>query len=59
MDIKWQKFYKETDEIPRSEGHDTIAVSAFNLTTQPDHINRKAMVKEMWASGANLIVGLI
>ncbi|RDB29432.1 Rsm22-cox11 tandem protein 2, mitochondrial [Hypsizygus marmoreus] len=56
LSISWQKSFKEEDQIRRTEGLDTVALSAFMLTSLPTPLARKTMVKEMWESGANLIV---
>ncbi|KAJ7116777.1 Rsm22-domain-containing protein [Mycena crocata] len=54
--VSWHKSFREEDIIPRSEGHDTVALSAFMLTSLPTYIARKALIKEMWSSGAHLLV---
>ncbi|KAG6874415.1 hypothetical protein C0995_015151 [Termitomyces sp. Mi166 len=56
LSLSWQKFFKEEDQIPRSQGYDTIALSAFMLTSLPTAQHRKSLVKEMWESGAHLMV---
>ncbi|THV06574.1 hypothetical protein K435DRAFT_834233 [Dendrothele bispora CBS 962.96] len=54
--VSWQKSYKEVDKIPREEGHDTLAVSAFYLSSLPTALARKQLVKEMWESGAHTLI---
>lgn len=54
--MQWQKSFKTDDRVPRSEGQKTLALSAFMLTSQPTPLARKAMVMEMWESGAHTIV---
>ncbi|KAJ7109767.1 mitochondrial small ribosomal subunit Rsm22-domain-containing protein [Mycena epipterygia] len=54
--VSWQKSFREEDIIPRSEGHYTVAISAFMLTSLPTYIGRKALIKEMWSSGAHVLV---
>ncbi|KAG7099840.1 hypothetical protein E1B28_001648 [Marasmius oreades] len=54
--VSWQRSFRDDDKIPRSLGHDTLALSAFNLSSLPTHLARKAQVKEMWESGANTLV---
>ncbi|KAG5645336.1 hypothetical protein DXG03_006398 [Asterophora parasitica] len=56
LSLSWQKSFKEDDQIRRSEGHDAVALSAFMLTSLQTPQMRKAMVKEMWESGAHLLV---
>jgi hypothetical protein len=34
----------------------SVALSAFLLTTLPDNLARKKVVQEIWESGANTIV---
>ncbi|KAF8665511.1 hypothetical protein AX16_000525 [Volvariella volvacea WC 439] len=53
--ISWQKTFREENKMPLSEGHDVLALSAFMLTTLTP-LARKALVKEMWESGAHVIV---
>ncbi|KAI0308079.1 mitochondrial small ribosomal subunit Rsm22-domain-containing protein [Multifurca ochricompacta] len=56
LDISWQrKFHR--DNWPQSyDGSQTIAVSAFFLSTLQTSLQRKALMKEMWESGADIIV---
>jgi hypothetical protein len=54
--VQWKKSFKTDDKIPRSEGQKTLALSAFMLTSQPTPLARKAIVMEMWESGAHTIV---
>ncbi|KAI5124137.1 hypothetical protein M0805_000948 [Coniferiporia weirii] len=56
VEVKWAKGFSETEQVQRSEGGDTLALSAFHLSSLPTHIARKEMVKQMWNSGANVIV---
>ncbi|KAG6883795.1 hypothetical protein C0993_003698 [Termitomyces sp. T159_Od127] len=56
LSLRWQKSFKEVDQVPRSQGHDTVALSSFMLTSLPTAQHRKALVKEMWESGAHLMV---
>ena len=59
LSLVWQKSFQDDDKIRRSEGHDTIALSAFMLTSLPTAVARKALVKEMWESGAHVMVILL
>ncbi|KAG6911344.1 hypothetical protein DXG01_001015 [Tephrocybe rancida] len=56
LSLSWQKSFKEEDHMHRSVGHDTIAMSAFMLTSLPTSQHRKSLVKEMWDSGAHVMV---
>uniref|UniRef100_A0A0W0FSA2 Rsm22-domain-containing protein n=1 Tax=Moniliophthora roreri TaxID=221103 RepID=A0A0W0FSA2_MONRR len=54
--VSWQKSFHDDDNIPQSLGHDTLALSAFYLSSLPTHLARKQLVKEMWESGAHTLV---
>ncbi|KAF8240735.1 hypothetical protein L208DRAFT_1231139 [Tricholoma matsutake] len=56
LSVSWQRSFRDEDKIPRSDGQDTIALSAFMLTSLPTPLARKALVKEMWESGAHVMV---
>ncbi|KAH9949373.1 mitochondrial small ribosomal subunit Rsm22-domain-containing protein [Amylocystis lapponica] len=56
LSISWQKSFQETDRIQRTEGGDVLALSAFMLSSLPTPLARKALVKEMWESGAGTMV---
>lgn len=56
LSVVWQKSFKDSDRIQRSDGHDTVALSAFMLSSLPTAASRKAVVKEMWESGAQIMV---
>jgi hypothetical protein len=58
LSISWQRSFKDNDKIQRSEGQDTVALSAFMLTSLSTTVARKALVKEMWESGAHVMVRL-
>ena len=57
LSVSWQKSFKDEDKIRRSDGQDAVALSAFMLTTLTTARARKALVKEMWESGAHIMVG--
>ena len=59
LSVSWQKSLKDEDRIRRSDGQDTMALSAFMLTSLPTPLARKALVKEMWESGAHVMVRLL
>lgn len=52
----WQKSFHDSDRVRRVEGGDTVALSAFMLSSLPTPLARKTMVKEMWESGADVMV---
>ncbi|KAF5392572.1 hypothetical protein D9757_002254 [Collybiopsis confluens] len=56
LTVRWQKAFHEDDTIPQDLDQDTIALSAFNLSSQPTNIARKTLVKEMWNSGAQTLI---
>ncbi|KAF7436331.1 37S ribosomal protein S22 [Pleurotus ostreatus] len=56
LSLSWQKCFQEGDKVQGSLGHNTLALSAFTLSSLPTPIARKALVKEMWESGADVIV---
>ncbi|KAI0931449.1 hypothetical protein AcV7_001174 [Taiwanofungus camphoratus] len=56
LTVSWKKSFRDDDKIRRSEGGDVLALSAFLLSSLPTPLARKALVKEMWDSGAGIIV---
>jgi hypothetical protein len=56
LDLSWQKAIHDEDRIQRDNGHSTLAISAFMLSTLPSGLARKALVKEIWESGAHVMV---
>lgn len=56
MEISWQKTFRPENLIDRSEGKTTLALSAFLLSTLHTPHMKKALVKQMWESGADVIV---
>ncbi|KAH7886180.1 mitochondrial small ribosomal subunit Rsm22-domain-containing protein [Phlebopus sp. FC_14] len=56
LNVAWKKSFHESDRVDLREGHDTLAISAFMLSTLPTTLARKAMVKEIWESGAHTII---
>ena len=56
MIVSWQKSFQEDDRVPRSQAQDVLALSAFSLSSIPTTSSRRALVKEMWESGAHTIV---
>jgi hypothetical protein len=57
LSLRWQRSFHDDDKIKRTEGHDVLALSAFTLSSLPTPLARKSIVKEMWESGANVMVG--
>jgi len=55
--VSWQRGFHENDKIRRTEASDTLGITAFTLSSLPNAVARKALVKEMWESGANVMVG--
>lgn len=56
LSLSWQKSFRDDDKLRRSDGDDALALSAFMLTALPTPQARKALVKEMWESGAHVMV---
>jgi len=56
MVVSWQKSFQADDRISRSQAQDVLALSAFSLSSIPTPSSRRALVKEMWESGAHTIV---
>lgn len=55
LDISWHRSHH--DRHPQAhDGSETIAISAFFLSTLQNYLKRKRVVKEMWESGAGTIV---
>jgi len=56
MVVSWQKSFQADDRISRSQAQDVMALSAFSLSSIPTPSSRRALVKEMWESGAHTMV---
>lgn len=56
LDIAWQKAFHEDNLLTGAESSKVLAVSAFLLSSIPTPVERKALVKEMWESGAEVMV---
>ena len=56
LEPTWQKLFREEDRRERAQGSSTVALSAFVLSSLPSPLARKTLVKEMWASGAEVLV---
>ncbi|CDO73157.1 hypothetical protein BN946_scf185007.g212 [Trametes cinnabarina] len=56
LDVSWQKSFHEDNIVDRTNGAQVLAMSAFLLSSLPSPIERKALVKEMWESGAEVMV---
>ena len=54
-----QKAFHEEDEVDRLQGISTIALSAFMLSSLSSPLARKKLVKEMWESGAEVLVSIL
>lgn len=57
LSASWQKSFHDDNRIQRSDGTGVLALSAFILSSLPTSIARKTLVKEMWESGAEIMVG--
>ena len=56
VSVAWQKSFHEGDAVDSIDGSNVVALSAFLLSSLPTHVDRKVLVKEMWESGAEVIV---
>ena len=56
LDVAWQKSFRENNSVDPVEGSGVVALSAFLLSSLPTPIDRKVLIKEMWESGAEVIV---
>ncbi|OSD06141.1 Rsm22-domain-containing protein [Trametes coccinea BRFM310] len=56
LDVAWQKSFHEDNIVDRTDGAKVLAMSAFLLSSLPSPIERKALVKEMWDSGAEVMI---
>lgn len=56
LNVTWSKTFREAYRTPLSDGRDTLALSAFMLTSLATPQERKALVREMWESGAHVMV---
>lgn len=59
LDVSWQRSFQEGNRVKRSQGHDTLALSAFMLSSLKTPSARKTLIKEIWESGAHTIVGSV
>ncbi|TFY79446.1 hypothetical protein EWM64_g4571 [Hericium alpestre] len=56
LNLSWQKSFHLTDELKGVKGGNTLALSGFLLSSINVPAQRKAVVKEMWESGAEVII---
>ncbi|PIL31515.1 hypothetical protein GSI_06217 [Ganoderma sinense ZZ0214-1] len=56
ISVVWQKSFHEDNAVDSVDGSNLVALSAFLLSSLPTHVDRKVLVKEMWESGAEVIV---
>ncbi|KAI9057056.1 hypothetical protein FKP32DRAFT_1598544 [Trametes sanguinea] len=56
LNVSWQKSFHDDNIVDRTDGARVLAMSAFLLSSIPGPIERKALVKEMWDSGAEVMV---
>ena len=58
LSVSWKKTLDEDFTLSGSQRARTIALSAFTLSALPSPQARKVMVREMWESGAEVMVSL-
>lgn len=56
MNISWRKSFQDSDRIDPSQGGATLALSAFMLSSLSHDHARKNLLREIWESGAGVIV---
>ncbi|TFY71841.1 hypothetical protein EVG20_g1169 [Dentipellis fragilis] len=56
LTVSWRKSHTTDLDSTTVEGASTLALSAFHITAIPTPVQRKALVKEMWESGADVII---
>lgn len=56
LKVSWRKSLHEEDTVERARGGDFVALSAFQLSSLPNPLAKKELVKEMWESGASVII---
>ncbi|KAG6334024.1 hypothetical protein ID866_5067 [Astraeus odoratus] len=56
LSATWRKSFHESDRIDRAQGRNTLALSAFMLSSLPTHLARKRLIKELWESGADTMI---
>ena len=56
VNVSWQKAFHEENKLPRTDGSGVLALSAFMLSSLSNGVARKKLVKEMWDSGAEIMV---
>ncbi|KAI6153974.1 mitochondrial small ribosomal subunit Rsm22-domain-containing protein [Pisolithus tinctorius] len=56
LSVTWRKAFHESDRVDRADGQNTVALSAFMLSSLPSQLSKKQMVKDMWESGAHTII---
>lgn len=54
--MRWLRGFSDTEQIYRSEGTDVLALSAFYLSSLSTSLARRDLVKQIWSSGASVIV---
>lgn len=56
ISVSWQKAFHEDNKLSRADAGDVLALCAFTLSSLPNAVVRKKLVKEMWESGADIMV---
>ena len=59
VNVSWQKSFHEDNVIDPVDGAGVMALSAFLLSSLPSGADRRILLKEMWDSGAEVIVRLL
>ncbi|OCB85565.1 Rsm22-domain-containing protein [Sanghuangporus baumii] len=54
--VRWRKGYPDAEQAERTEDGDILALSAFYLSSLQNSVAKKDLIKQMWSSGANVIV---
>ena len=56
LNVAWQKSFHKDDIVDPIKRSNVVALSAFLLSSLPTSVDKKILVKEMWESGAEVIV---
>ncbi|KAI0652334.1 mitochondrial small ribosomal subunit Rsm22-domain-containing protein [Trametes meyenii] len=56
LDVSWQKSFHEDNVVDRTSGSRVLAMSAFLMSSLPTPVERKTLVREMWDSGAEVMI---
>ncbi|PFH52318.1 hypothetical protein AMATHDRAFT_140364 [Amanita thiersii Skay4041] len=56
LNIRWQRSFKQHDNVDMTDHRHTLALSAFLLSSLSTALARRTVIKEMWESGADVMV---